>query len=388
MTAQWMFAVGNHALTAPEYQLDVQSPSVTWYLSGQPHEFTGTIQGQTGAALFLQELVQDVWAYRNGQLLFRGPLIGCQDTLDGDQHQVALTAHSYRERLAHWPIPYPTSGTATTLPLGTATPVGLGWDAINLTAPKSDLANTLINKYTVAGSQVTQSAQSGTATDAAIDQLALLQPFDWDLIPNQVTGQIEYHTWSPTRGASHPEYVLIVDAPGVSGSNCTLTRTFDLSSFGNEVWMNGQDANGNPLYATAPTTRSYGPEGLWIVTASPTTNTTNAITTTTNLQAQAATQLAKSSVSAAAYTVTTVQGWWPGPDQLWLGDAPTLVLKSGRLNVNEAARIQQIQAQPVDGAENITLTVGSKPVGKAGEYALSRMLRNLSQRMRNVEWRT
>lgn len=384
--ANWRFAVGDHSLTAPEWQLDVQSPSVTWYLSGQPHEFTGTVQGQSEGGTKLEELVQDVWAYRNNELMFRGPLIGCQDTLDGDQHQVALTAHSYRERLAHWPIPYPTSGTATTVPLGTATPVGLGWLAINLTNPHSDLANILVDKHTASGASVSQSAQSGTATDAAIDAVTLTSAYDWDLIPNQTTGQVEYHTWAPTRGATHPEYALIVDAPGISGANCTLVRTFDLSAFGNEVWMNGQDTSGNPLYATAPTTRTYGPEGLWIVTASPTTNTTGA-TTNANLQAQAATQLGKSSVPAAAYTLTPVEGWWPGPDTLWLGDAPTLIVKSGRLNVNAAARIQQIQAQPADGAENITLTLAAKPIGKAGEFALSRALKNLANRIKAVEWR-
>jgi len=290
--------------------------------------------------------------------------------------------------LAHWPIPFNAPGSTSTLfPLGTATPPGLGWLAINLTLPNSDLANIVVDKHVSSGTSKAQSAQSGTGTDAAIDQLAQVNPFDWDLIPNDATGKIEYHTWTPTRGIARPDYVLLVGKPGTGGANCTLTRTFDLSSFANEVWLSGQDSTGKSITAIAPGLREYGQEGLWIEVGTSQTNATGSTDPGPSLGFQANTQLVASEIPKAAYTLAVSEGWWPGPDLLWLGDSPTLVIKSGRLNVNTAARIQQIVLQPNDGAENVQITVGSKPPGKAGEYLFARSLANLARRMRNLETR-
>lgn len=385
----YRYSIGDHAI-GPVYGLEpLAQPTINFYRTGQPHDLTVTIDGRSPAGKNLIEKVQDVWVWRENsagtkELIFRGPFVGRADTITEDSHQVTITAQSYRARVAAWPVPYNAPGATTTLfPLGTASPVGIGWLAINLTCAHSDLNGVLVDKHTATGTSTTQSAEGGTATDAAIDSVAQTFGFDWDLIPNDATGQIEYRTWVPSRGAAQPGYVCLVAAPGTGGGNCTLTRSFDLGSFANEVWFTGQDTSGNSIHATAPTTRSYGAEGLWIATASSTTNIT---TGTSTLQAQANAALAKALNAHPAYVLAMTEGWWPGPSNLWLGDSPTLRIKSGSLNVNQPMQIEQITVAPWDGAENVTLSLGAKDPGKNGEKALARGLAAMSRHLQAVLW--
>jgi len=391
MSFTYRYEIGDHS-GGPELPLEpLAQPTLNFYRTGQAHDVTMTIDGRSEAGATLQEKVQDVWAWRVNsagvnELMFRGPFIGRADVIDENSHTVTITANSYRSRLAGWPIPYNPPGSTTSLhALGTATPVGIGWLAINLTAPNSDLAAILVDKHTASGSSTTQSAEGGTPTDAAIDSVAATFGFDWDLIPNATTGQVEYRTWAPSRGIAHPEYELRVAVPGTGGGNCTLTRSFDLSSFGNEVWYTGQDASGNPLHATAPTTRAYGPEGLWIATAASTTNTTGA-TTNANLQAQANAALLKAETPSPAYVLAVNEGWWPGMSLMWLGDSPQLVIKSGSLNVNRAMQIEQITIAPWDGAENVQISLGAKDPGAHGEHALARGLAAMTRQLQALQW--
>jgi len=378
--ARWTFGIGDHSLAAQEWLLTAFQPSLTFYLTDQPHEFTASIDGTSEAGRKLQEVVQDVWAWRDGELPFRGPLIGASDSGDGSSHTVALTAHSYRERLAHWPIPLTGSTTGMTSLGAAATASGLGWRAINLTLPSSDLAATIVDAHTLSGggAQITQSAQGGTPTDAAIDTLTATQPFDWDMVPT-TAGKINYTTWSPTRGAAKPE--VVAKYGGNTGSNVlSFTRTFDLSNFANQVWLSGQTTAGVSVVSKAST--PYGPEGLWII-ASDASNLDSA-----QLPAQATTLLQASETPQAAYTLTMAENWWQGPDHIWLGDQLQLVINTGRLKIAEMVRVQQIKISPKDGAENVQLTVGAQPIGAAGEYALVRTFRNISRRIKNLEWHT
>jgi hypothetical protein len=387
---RYVYGVGDHALSEPQYGLDALSPSFNFFLSDQAHEFTCIVDGLSEAGRNLRELVQDVWAWRidtvvkSRDLLFRGPLLQCQDTL-GDSHRVAITANSYRARIARWPIPNNGPGaTTTSYPMGTATPPGLGWLAINLTRPNSDLAEILTDGHVAVGSQIAQSVTSGTATDAAIDGFKALAPFDWDFLP-QADGTVQFKTWAPQRGSAKPQYPLIYKERG--RGNCTAaTRTFDLQAFANEVWYTGQDTSGNPLYATAPTSRSYGPEGLWIGVAAPSTDTTGATQLTTSLQTQASNALAQAETPSASYVMNLEEGVWPGPSNLWLGDSPTIVIKSGRLDVHSPSRITQVQITPTDGAEKVVLSAGGQPLDATGRFTMVRTYRNIDKRIRALEW--
>lgn len=379
--AEWVYAVGDKTV-GPQWKLEPQSaPTLNFYLTGQPHDFSCTIDARTEAGRNLRDLVNDVWIYRDGKLLFRGPMWTGGDTGDTDSHTVQVTANSYRFRLAHWFVPPATSSNGM-VSLGTvATPPGLGWRAIQLVAPLSDLASVIVDKHVTAGTGVTTQAQGGSPIDATIDTFTQIQPFDWDMIPNDSTGLIEYTTWAPTRGASKPEVVLIYDEDG-GASNATFARTFDMTTFGNWLFLTGQDANGNSVVAKAPTTPAFGPEGLYMVAGD------SSNVDASQLPAQANTQLAAAETPRASYTFTPSHPeWWGGPDHVWLGDSIQAVIKSGRLDVDDMIRVQQIGLSPADGADNVTITVGAKPVGKAGQFAVVRTFRNIDKRIRALEWR-
>lgn len=388
----WTYSIGDHAV-GPTYSLEnPYSPQLTFYLAGQPHSVTVTIDGRSGAGLFVQEMVHDLWAWRddgNGKVLaFRGPVTAATHAGVGtDNHTIQLTANSYRARLARWLTPQPTSGASSnliSLHAGTATITGWAWYAIFSNLAASDLATKIVDKHSTVGSVITQTVAGSTAIDATIDALAQVTAFDWDLIPNGSNGTIEFTTWA-SRGTAKPgSQLTILDpqtigAPG-GGSNCTLDRTLDLGGFANQLWLNGTDATGASVWVKATT--PYGPEGLYM-SAQDGTNIDPS-----QLTARANTLLAQAETPTPAYTITPEEGWWGGPNDVWLGDAPQLVIKDGALNVNQAYRVQQIVISPDgNGAENPQLTVGSPPLGKHGEFALAKTLAGMARRIRNVETR-
>jgi hypothetical protein len=389
--ADWRYAIGDHAV-GPTYLLkNPYSPQLTFYLAGQPHEFTATIDGRTGPGLFVQEMVYDLWAWRDNTLAFRGPVTAAvHQGVGSDSHTIQLTANSYRARLARWLTPQPAAASTSnlvSLHSGTATITGWAWWAVLYNLAASDLATNpacqIVDKHATIGSAITQTAQGATAIDAVIDAFSTVTAFDWDMIPNP-NGTIEFTTWA-SRGTAKPgSQFLVLDpntlnAPGFGG-NCTLGRTLDLGGFANVLLLNGTDATGNSVWVKAST--PFGPEGLYMLGQDGTSIDPSQLT------ARANTLLTQAQTPTPAYTVTPEEGWWGGPTDVWLGDAPQLVIKDGALNVNQAYRVQQIVISPDgNGAENAQFTVGSPPLGKHGEFALARTLAGMARRIRNVEVR-
>jgi len=393
----WTYAIGDHAV-GPTYELtDAQGPQLTFYLGGQPHQFNATIDGRRGAGLFMQEMVHDLWAWRDPEdgtgkkLAFRGPITAASRSIDANSHTIEITANSYRARLARWLSPQPTPASQSnlvSLHAGTATITGWAWWAVLYNLAASDLgvaaSPIIVDKHSTVGSVITQTVQGGLAIDAVIDALSTVTAFDWDMVPNDSTKQVEFTTWA-SRGTAKPgsQFIILdpttLGAPGM-GSNCTLTRTLDLGGFANQLFLNGTDATGQSVWVKATT--PYGPEGLYQLGQDGTNIDPSQLT------ARANTLLAQAQTPTPAYTVSPQEGWWGGPSDVWLGDAPQLVIKDGALNVNQAYRVQQITISPDgNGAENPQFTVGSPPLGKHGEFALAKTLAGMARRIRNVEVR-
>lgn len=385
--ADWRFAIGDHAV-GPTYLLEnALTPQLTYYLAGQPHQFNATIDGRSGAGPFVQEMVQDLWAWRNNALAFRGPITAAVHAgVGSDSHTIQLTANSYRARLNRWLTPQPalaSTSNLVSLHTGTASITGWAWYAVLVNLAGSDLASIIVDKHATLGSVITQTAQGATAIDTVIDALATVTAFDWDMVPNP-NGTVEFTTWA-SRGTAKPgSQFLVLDpqtlnGPGFGG-NSVLDRTLDLGGFANQILLNGTDATGASVWVKATT--PYGPEGLYMLGMDGTNIDPS------QLAARANTLLAQAETPTPAYTITPQEGWWGGPTDVWLGDAPQLVIKDGALNVNQAYRVQQIVVSPDgNGAENVQFTVGSPPLGKHGEFALAKTLAGMARRIRNVEVR-
>lgn len=395
----YTYALGDHAV-GWEYMFEPQSPQITWNGTGQPHSFTGTIDAFCEAALHLQELVQDAWIWRadtgGKQLVFRGPLLKPSDALGADRHTITLNCESYRTRLTRLNTNLiPNDPQTGQYVLGSGSGPSLAWDLIAHHIAGTDLANILTNAWAGTGAHITNAAvATGTDLASAIDSLAQTAGFDWDLVPKD-DGTVQFQAWTPARGIARPDLALqyIRDARGlvVDGSNCTGSRDVDPSQFGNRVYVIGQDVNGNQLIGYAGT--SPGPAGSYTIVASGSDLTGSApassgADTQALLNQRAATLLAQAQAVTAGYTLSPVEGWWPGPDLLNIGDQPTAVIHSGRLRINEPLPVTQIVAAPGDGAENLQVSLARPPAGKNGELAVARGFTNIARRLRNSEWRS
>lgn len=400
----YTYSLGDHRV-GPEYAFDPQSPQITWNGmagTGQSQDdiFTGTIDAFTEAALHFQELVHDVWVWREQDggrktLVFRGPVITPQDNLGADQHTLTLNAESYRYRLTRLNTNLvsndPVSGNYI---LGSGSGPTLAWNLIayHIAAP-NDLNGILVNGWSGSGAQVTNAAvPTGTDLASAIDSLAQTAGFEWALVP-QDDDTVQFQAWVPNRGVARPDDGLtyLRDAEGkLPGSNVTGTRTVDPSKFGNKVYVVGQDVNGNQLIGFAGT--DPGPAGSYTILSDGAdltggTSATTGVDTQALLNSRAATLRAQAQSVVVGYTLTPTEGWWQGPGQVGVGDQPMTVIKSGRLDVNTSLPVTQITVQPADSAENAQFTLAALPNGKDGRLTVARGFTNIARRLRNSEWR-
>jgi hypothetical protein len=402
MPVKYRFSLGDHSVGA-SYGFEPQSPQITWFLSGQPHTFTCTLDADNTAAVHAQELVDDIWIWReqdgDKDLVFRGPYTATPNEQGGsDGHGISISALSYRYRLTrlntNLVASNPTTGVYN-LGSGSAPTLAWGLIAYHIAAP-NDLNGLLVNGWSGTGANLTNAGvATGTDLAAAIDSLAAANPFDWDLVP-QVDDTVQFQAWVPQRGTAKTEALLqYIRKPGgrrSGGSNMTFNRAFDPGTYANKVYVVGQDVNGNQLIGYAGT--DPGPAGSYTQTFSSSdlkgsNSSTTSFDTQVLLNRLAATKLAELQAPTASYTLTPDEGWWRGPRHLWLGDAPRVVIRSGPRNVNRTdLRAIQIQASPVDGNEGLQISVGAPPPGKNGTQALARTYRNIANRLEKGEWRS
>lgn len=367
---EWVVAYGPRA-TGPEHELALPDLGMNFYRQGQPHELTGTLDARSEAGRAYAELEFDVWAYRDGQLVFRGPLMPSSgdETFDQSSHSIPLLAHSYRERLAHLYVPprgypNPTHFVGNWPPPTPGDAAQIAWELISVWTPISDLGGIVTSPGQDSGPVITPTPtiQPATAVDAEIDALAQMQMFDWDMVP--VGDKVQFQAWKGQRGQILDGELLDFDENTPStGSIVSGARGLDLSTFGNEVWLTTTTSGGqfDAFTLTAP----YGPEGRWVIVqdAQDTDRTTTA--------SRAQTALTAAQTPTPVYVLTMVPGWWRGPDHVWLGDRPQLSIRSGRINAFDLATVNQITIAVADGTENVSLTVGGKPRGGLPSKMLS-----------------
>jgi hypothetical protein len=334
------------------------------------------IDGRSSQLAGLQELSQDLLLYRWNPLtaryecLFRGPIGRSQDTISETTHTVNLNASDYRAMLQRcitnqarvW-TQADQASIAWTFMQYFAAGAGAPWDlglnnqgVVNPDGTYHGATTGVLRDRTYTGAE---------KVGDMLDNLSqVINGFDYSLEawdPLNAGGApwitAQFYLWYPQRGIAK---TFVAEYGSSVGS---LTRTVNSVDFGNWIRNDGQNnEDGSPLFATALGDVMANPqlhaEGLWQLAFSH-----SDVSDQTTLQQQATGQLALSSILQPSYTVVLVPGAWNARSDCWLGDSIALRVRSGRLSVDTAIRIIQVDFDVDDnGQERIALTVGRSAV--------------------------
>lgn len=356
----------------------------------QPASLSFDIDGHSAGAEMLTELGTDVIAWRWDDTqgadvpIFRGPVCQSQDTLDGQSHSVTFTCHDYLALMSRRYIPNGSpysqngdqdnivwilvqyaagcsyqSGTApfTNLFPGSALPVYIAFvNPDGTSRAQGTTGQTRIRTYF-----------GGQGLGAAIDELAKSGPspangyatsFDYDLLGrSDLNGWDTLRIWYPQQGVSRSDVALVYGST-VAG----IVRQVDSSTYSNYVRLIGNNGQSDPMqpqmFAEAwnadCTTGSPGAVGMWQDSRNDSADV-NALATLTQ---RANGQLGLEGQLVPSYQLTLVPGWYR-PGKPSMGDTVPLVIRSGRLKVNQNVRVLGITyTVGDDGNEDVTLAVG------------------------------
>jgi hypothetical protein len=339
-----------------------------------PASLSFTLDGHSPSAAAIQEMAQDVIAWRwddqqgRDVLAFRGVITQAQDTLSEQTHTVSFTCHDYlammSRRMLTAPLNYTqtdqdtlasflvmnasdvhSSGTAYNfgpgnyLPIGPApvTPAGAN------RGPSGVLRD---RKFT---------AQTNNLE--ALDALAkVINGFDYDLWPRSDLYGFDYvRIFYPYQGVQRTSPQLMY------GSTVSaLTRTVDSANYANYWRVVGNNGASDPsvaqLYGEAWSSDAnnvtVAPQGLWMGA-----DNASDVTIAQTLVDKANGDLARSIlVPSYAATLRPDAYSWGNPN---MGDVIPLIIQSGRLNVSTTVRVVGFTYDiGDDGQEDVTLTLG------------------------------
>lgn len=410
LTLHWKrLAPGQTATTTMITELrGARSRTVTRTLN-KPSTLTFTISGRTSAASRIEELAQEVWAWRWSYVLgvdvpmFAGVITDAEDQLTEQDHTINVTCQDVSAQLS-------------ARQLVTQQADGQAYDVLNADQDKiiSDLIlaaggrsdqttatgallaahpglylpliaarrNSDSTRRTTMSSQLRQRTfPVGQVVFDALDGLcndSISGGFDWDVVPNPSDTSTDlYRIFYPTAG------IFRSDKPLVYGWNLATvpSRTITSSDFGN--WQVGigaapsVDSTATPSPATVPPFYSAtdpsmdsvlaGSPGIWMRTSS-----FSSVSDMPTLVENTTGQLATNGVIVPSYTAGLRSGAWDrlspqsdtDPARSWpgihMGDTVPLIIRSGRLDVEDAIRVVGIVYSVSDdgAAESVQITFG------------------------------
>lgn len=334
--ARWTWAAGPGASATtpgPTRELvNAYGRVVTWRVDG--HAFAQfSIDGTSADAAEIVERRDDLWIYRNGELLFRGRIVGAEDALDEDAHRVQFLAVDYRGMLslaAKVEPPVPTfsavdqaqivwqliedrqalSGGDWGIVEGVGSTSGTNRDETDITpgAPVGDVIDRLLRR-------------DGGG--------------EWEISPT-----LELNRWWPTRGSDNG---VVLDYGGV------ISRVGkSLAEFGNAAVASGDSATTPASASTADVGTDQ--RGRWTVSQGFSTVSVQATVT-----AKAQWLADQASTVESEWAATFRPDGWAGKSHVWIGDTVELRVSSGRLSVADPHRVAELQVVcGDDGTETVT----------------------------------
>jgi hypothetical protein len=303
-----------------------------------------TLNGRSDQARELDELVTDLHALRDRQLLFRGRLGSTDDDLGSDRHTTNWSALDYRGLLGG-------RHDRTGRTYDAWQQADIGWDLVQIA--QAGAGGPLgITRGTNRAAAVarTETVDADTPIDTVQDRFQDYENgFEWWISPDLAYQQA---TW---RGVDHPDFPLVWGTTATS-----VKRSYDTGLYANWVRVRG----GRPEGADQETPefvadrQAPGLAGLRQGRIER-VHSNSELTSQQAVNAAADQLLADSLNPPAAYTVVLTPGLWQGPADVWLGDRVPLIVRSGRLDIDATARVNQLDIDlDEEGSETVTLTVG------------------------------
>lgn len=359
-TTRWAFAAGNWNAQPDMALPGATGRSMTWRLIDD-HEAAFTIDGSLPEAAGIQEMVDDLWVYRNGTALFRGRIGPSSDAGDSTSLTTGFSAAGYRTLLQRR---YLYEG--DTLAYTSTDQAAIAWGLLTSTQSKAAGDLGIAQGLGAVTGVVRDRTQynPGQSIGEAINQLAAVgNGFDWDITPRTGTSVMRLDVFYPQRGTDRQR---VLDFPGNIAS---YGRQVDPGSFANAVRGTGVDGLA-AVRAEEPAIAS-DLAGRWDAQL----GDTNIVLAST-LALRTAQELTDRQVVYPSWSVVLQPGGWGGPDDIWLGDPVTLSVHQGRLNVVESIRVMEI-ALALDDSDNetVTLTLGTPP--PKSKWKLRRLDRRL-----------
>lgn len=359
----WAFAVGPWT-GMPDWQLsEATARKVTWRLT-EPSDASFTVDGASRDAERIEELVTDLWVWRNGSPVYRGRVGPTSDSHDGDAHRMSVTTADYRAVLGRRLL-----FEGDTLTYAAQDQALIAWNLIATTQARGSLG-IVRGQGQVTGVARDRAYEAGEYVGPYIDALSkVANGFEWDVTPSLASTDLTFDVFYPRRGADRQ---VVLDFPGTVRS---FSRSVDPGKYANSIRQSGDEAL-TAVRVDAPDIASR-PEGRWDLQLGETT-----ILEAATLTARAQAEHADAQVITPAWTVTLQPNTWGGPNHIWLGDPVILAVRSGRLDVVASYRVQEIGLDLDDsGTATVTVSLGSVPPDRRF------LLRSVNQRLTSLERR-
>lgn len=396
----WNVVVGNW-LIGPQYELNnlknrvlkltlVDADSFSFSLNGDDPVF------QDSTNKIIEELVTDVWIYRDGMLIFRGRIMDSTDNI-GDVYTVNFTAYSYEallEARGLHTLPYhDTADFASTwtpqaiirfLVEHAENQTGM---RLGLTIRNEDWINTLPSLgtiYSVAINDTTVfiSVKDGDSILTSVQNVCKIIDPSYGVLDFWIDPFLNCHLALP-RGNNNG---VILD---YGGNIASLGSQFSYKTFGNVVYASGEHVYTDGTVLLLPRPAYYETENLGVPTTpthtsaagvhnenltqgsfSPGTYATDprggwqiekhvesSTLTAAALKTFAQNQWMQTSDIAQQYAYTPVfgPGQWRGTDHVNVGDTVWFYAQRGRINIRRQLVVQSIQIEIDDsGIEKVT----------------------------------
>lgn len=322
-----------------------------------PASATFSIDGEHEEAAEIEELVTDVVVRRGGEKIFRGRVGPTGDELE-ETYELKVSAGDYRAILDR-------------RFLREGDPVGFGFfdagfavssilDTIQ-SRPAGDLGITIGSGVPV-GEAADVNFVPGQSAMKVLDQMQDAGLFDYEIDPDLVLNLF------PGGRVFESGEVLEYRA-----NVRKVSRTVDPGTYANAGRFTGAD--GVPAVNADAAGIASRPEGRWEAQVGrPDVQDYSLLLRTANAE------LNRLQTVLPGYVVTLKDGWWQGPDHLWVGSIAELRVRRGRLDVHDDLIVEALEISlDDDGNETVVLSLGWSFPGFA------RRLTDAEHRLRDLE---
>jgi len=342
----WSIVIGDQNI-GPQYELTGATQRAMAFHISESGTFTFQLDGNDPALEFIKELVTDVWAFRNGVLVFRGRIGSTTDTLDGqaDTYTVAINCFDYREWLGRQVLQPSRKWSWRTVTQAKILNDMFAWCINGQTGLHPTFT---VDTTQMPTSTVNYDVTAGTSMKEAI---GVMSGFGWQVYPNSLKG-ITLKAISPWYYAINNEFVL-----EYGGTVDQITRSLDTAGYANSSVYTG-DMKLPPIQSDAAGISTMPQGRLASIGSNP------AIVTTKQLQQAAASDASRSQNVVPSWSCHLTPGTWLSPADAWLGDICRFYVWRNRLKVNDRYRITDIEVKIDDDsnrADDVTITVAKPP---------------------------